>query len=85
MQEISYSRWHEGDAQSDLWVGSANFYLPLEFSVFQCSMNFPCSSTASAVIYSKTPADGATMPCPWPNGANAWCKNISFIPCSIIG
>lgn len=25
MQEISYSRWYEGDAKSDLWLGSANF------------------------------------------------------------
>jgi SgrR family transcriptional regulator len=41
MQEISYSRWYEGDAKSDLWLGSANFYMPLEFSIFSMMYELP--------------------------------------------
>ena len=34
IQVVDYAVWHRGDAKSDLWLGSANFTLPLEFSLF---------------------------------------------------
>ncbi|MBW7981467.1 HTH-type transcriptional regulator SgrR [Enterobacillus tribolii] len=40
-QEIEYDRWHNGDCASDLWLGSANFYLPLEFSLFASLYELP--------------------------------------------
>ena len=30
-QSVDYATWHQGDARSDPWLGSANFYLPLSF------------------------------------------------------
>ncbi len=33
-QEIDHQQWQRGEAVSDLWLGSANFTLPLEFSLF---------------------------------------------------
>ncbi|QUG77153.1 HTH-type transcriptional regulator SgrR [Erwinia sp. E602] len=40
-QEIGYEAWHNGEAESDLWLGSANFTLPLEFSVFSLLYEIP--------------------------------------------
>ncbi|MCL2894120.1 HTH-type transcriptional regulator SgrR [Brenneria tiliae] len=31
---VSYEDWYQGEAQSDIWLCSANCYLPLEFSLF---------------------------------------------------
>ena len=41
MQSVDYATWHQGDARSDLWLGSANFYLPLEFSLFATLYELP--------------------------------------------
>lgn len=40
-QCISYQQWQSGSAESDLWLGSANFYLPLEFSLFASLYELP--------------------------------------------
>ncbi|WP_436873876.1 HTH-type transcriptional regulator SgrR [Kosakonia sacchari] len=34
VQEVDYEEWHRGEAGSDIWLNSANFTLPLDFSVF---------------------------------------------------
>ncbi|WOZ76792.1 MULTISPECIES: HTH-type transcriptional regulator SgrR [Kosakonia] len=34
VQEVDYAEWHRGEAESDIWLNSANFTLPLDFSVF---------------------------------------------------
>ncbi|WP_431223772.1 HTH-type transcriptional regulator SgrR [Serratia sp. L9] len=41
VQTINYDAWHKGEAQSDLWLGSANFTLPLEFSLFATLYELP--------------------------------------------
>ncbi len=41
VQSVDYATWHQGDARSDLWLGSANFYLPLEFSLFATLYELP--------------------------------------------
>ncbi|MFC0228659.1 HTH-type transcriptional regulator SgrR [Serratia aquatilis] len=41
VQIISYDAWHKGEAKSDLWLGSANFTLPLEFSLFATLYELP--------------------------------------------
>ncbi len=34
INEVDYDEWHRGDAISDIWLNSANFTLPLDFSLF---------------------------------------------------
>ncbi|HDX4394621.1 TPA: HTH-type transcriptional regulator SgrR [Enterobacter bugandensis] len=34
IQEVDYDEWHRGDVVSDIWLNSANFTLPLDFSLF---------------------------------------------------
>lgn len=34
IQQVDYEQWHAGEANSDIWLNSANFTLPLDFSVF---------------------------------------------------
>jgi SgrR family transcriptional regulator len=41
IQEISYEQWYRGEATSDLWLGSANFTLPIEFSLFATFLELP--------------------------------------------
>lgn len=33
-REISYESWYQGEAESDIWLGSVNFTLPLNYSLF---------------------------------------------------
>ncbi|PKH22647.1 transcriptional regulator SgrR [Enterobacterales bacterium CwR94] len=40
-QEIDYTDWHNGEASSDIWLGSANFTLPLEYSLFALLYELP--------------------------------------------
>lgn len=34
IRQISYENWFHGEAQSDVWLGSVNFTLPLDYSLF---------------------------------------------------
>lgn len=40
-RQVDYATWHRGDAESDIWLGSANFTLPLEFSLFALLYEIP--------------------------------------------
>lgn len=41
IQEVEYDEWHRGDAVSDIWLNSANFTLPLDFSLFSHLFEIP--------------------------------------------
>ncbi|WP_409158539.1 HTH-type transcriptional regulator SgrR [Pectobacterium sp. B2J-2] len=41
VQTVSYEDWHQGNAESDIWFGSLNCYLPLEFSLFALLYELP--------------------------------------------
>lgn len=34
VQELEYQEWHRGEVVSDVWLNSANFTLPIDFSLF---------------------------------------------------
>ncbi len=34
VKEVDYDEWHQGEIVSDIWLNSANFTLPLDFSLF---------------------------------------------------
>ncbi|MDF3008247.1 HTH-type transcriptional regulator SgrR [Enterobacter kobei] len=34
IREVEYEEWHSGEITSDIWLNSANFTLPLDFSLF---------------------------------------------------
>ncbi|MCX8957542.1 HTH-type transcriptional regulator SgrR [Erwinia psidii] len=40
-RQVDYATWHRGDADSDIWLGSANFTLPLAFSLFALLYEIP--------------------------------------------
>ncbi|WP_353613338.1 HTH-type transcriptional regulator SgrR [Mangrovibacter phragmitis] len=44
IQEISYNDWFNGDVHSDIWLNSANFTLPLDYSVFAHLYEIPLLS-----------------------------------------
>lgn len=33
-RQVDYQRWHQGEAESDIWLGSINFTLPLDYALF---------------------------------------------------
>lgn len=41
VRQVDYDSWHRGDAESDIWLGSVNFTLPLEFSLFTLLYEIP--------------------------------------------
>lgn len=40
-QQVDYESWYRGEAESDIWLGSANFTLPLEYSLFALLYEIP--------------------------------------------
>lgn len=41
INQMDYDSWYHGRAQSDIWLGSANFFLPLEYSLFATLYEMP--------------------------------------------
>ncbi|AFJ48347.1 HTH-type transcriptional regulator SgrR [Shimwellia blattae] len=41
IRETDYPDWHQGEESSDIWLNSANFTLPLEFSLFAHLFDIP--------------------------------------------
>jgi SgrR family transcriptional regulator len=41
VQEISYQQWYDADAESDLWLGSATFAKPVDFSLIAHFFDMP--------------------------------------------
>ncbi|WP_338561033.1 HTH-type transcriptional regulator SgrR [Erwinia sp. E_sp_B04_7] len=61
VNQVEYDLWHRGEAESDLWLGSANFTLPLEFSLF-------------ALLY-EIPLLRHCVPLDWEKDAQRWREN----------
>ncbi len=69
IQEIDYDQWHAGDIESDIWLNSANFTLPLDFSLFSALRNTLLAELHSARLAGRRRAVAlAAM-----NTAN-WCQ-----------
>ncbi|MDE8642184.1 HTH-type transcriptional regulator SgrR [Proteus mirabilis] len=41
IQVLDYEQWYYGDAKSDIWLATVNFYKPLEFSIFSALYELP--------------------------------------------
>lgn len=52
-QRISYTDWVNGNAESDIWLGSANFYWPLEFSLFTLLNEMPLIHHCTNIHFSR--------------------------------
>ena len=72
IKEISYDQWHEGEIESDIWLNSANFTLPLDFSLFAHLCEVP-------LLQHCIPIDWQADAARWRNGemnlAN-WCQQL---------
>jgi SgrR family transcriptional regulator len=66
IQEISYDEWHQGDVESDIWLNSVNFTLPLEYSLF-------------AQLY-EVPLIQKCMPIDWEGDARRWHSKTLALP-----
>ncbi|QGN36551.1 HTH-type transcriptional regulator SgrR [Klebsiella oxytoca] len=58
IQELEYQEWHRGEAVSDVWLNSANFTLPIDFSLF-------------AWLY-EVPLVRNCIPIDWEQDASRW-------------
>lgn len=63
IKEISYDQWHEGEIESDIWLNSANFTLPLDFSLFAHLCEVP-------LLQHCIPIDWQADAARWRNGEN---------------
>ncbi|WP_312240280.1 HTH-type transcriptional regulator SgrR [Pantoea sp.] len=61
IQRVDYASWHQGDAQSDIWLGSINFTLPLDYALF-------------AQLY-EVPLFRRCVPLAWDADAARWRRN----------
>lgn len=59
IKEISYDQWHEGEIESDIWLNSANFTLPLDFSLFAHLCEVPLLQHCIRSTGKPTPPAGA--------------------------
>lgn len=72
IQEVDYAEWHQGEADSDMWLNSANFTLPLEFSVFALLFEVP-------LLQHCIPLDWKTAAARWQADEIAlasWCQQL---------
>lgn len=70
VQEVDYEEWHAGDVESDIWLNSANFTLPLEFSLFSHLYEVPLIQKCISI-------DWETDTRKWHSGELAlpeWCQ-----------
>lgn len=58
IQELDYEEWHRGEVVSDVWLNSANFTLPIDFSLF-------------ALLY-EVPLIRHCIPVDWEQDARRW-------------
>ncbi len=72
VQEIDYAEWHQGEAESDIWLNSVNFTMPLEYSLFAQLYEVP-------LIQKCIPGDWQGDARRWHNKTLAlpeWCKQM---------
>ena len=72
IQEVDYEEWHSGDAVSDIWLNSANFTLPLDFSLFTHLYEVP-------LLQKCIPRDWQADATQWRAGEMnlaAWCQQL---------
>ncbi|MDX7986618.1 HTH-type transcriptional regulator SgrR [Xenorhabdus sp. 12] len=69
---VDYDTWFNGDAESDIWLATANFYKPLDFSLFATLYEMPLLKkclgsdlTKEVSLWRKNNLSVET-----------WCKNI---------
>ena len=60
-QNITYDEWYQGDKQSDLWLNSVNYTLPLNYSLFARLYEVPLLQKCLSVD--------------WPQDAECWRNN----------
>ncbi|MFU0887375.1 HTH-type transcriptional regulator SgrR [Kluyvera sichuanensis] len=66
IQEVDYDEWHRGEVVSDIWLNSANFTLPLDFSIF-------------AYLY-EVPLIRHCIPIDWEQDAQRWREGELSLP-----
>ena len=66
IQEVDYDEWHRGEVVSDIWLNSANFTLPLDFSLF-------------AYLY-EVPLIRHCIPIDWEQDAQRWRAGELSLP-----
>lgn len=72
IQEVDYDEWHRGEIVSDIWLNSANFTLPLEFSLFAHLFETP-------LMQHCVPIDWQTDARRWQSGElnhALWCQQL---------
>lgn len=72
INEVDYDEWHSGDVVSDLWLNSANFTLPLDFSLFSHLYEVP-------LIQNCIPIDWQQDAASWRSGElnlAVWCQQL---------
>lgn len=72
IQEVDYAQWHAGETVSDIWLNSANFTLPLDFSLFTHLYEVP-------LIQHCVPLDWQADAARWRAGEMnlaVWCQQL---------
>lgn len=72
IQELDYDEWHRGEVVSDMWLNSANFTLPLDFSIFAQLYEVPLIQHCIPVDWEK---EAARWHAGEMNLAN-WCQQL---------
>ena len=73
IREVDYADWHQGETSSDMWLNSANFTLPLEFSLFAQLFEVP-------LIQHCIPTDWQQAAARWQAGNMPladWCQQLT--------
>ncbi|WP_130833984.1 HTH-type transcriptional regulator SgrR [[Erwinia] mediterraneensis] len=72
VQQISYESWFHGEAQSDIWLGSINFTLPLDYSLFAQMCEIPLLQHCLSNNWAQDAARWRQKALP----LTEWCKTL---------
>lgn len=70
INEVSYEAWYQGDDVSDCWLNSANFTLPLDFSLFAHLYEMPLMHRCIAIDWQADAKRWQVGKLPLPQ----WCQ-----------
>ncbi|MFC0142263.1 HTH-type transcriptional regulator SgrR [Erwinia mallotivora] len=79
-RQVDYASWHRGDAESDIWLGSANFTLPLEFSLFALLYEIPLVHHCVATDWEKDAQQWREQTLPLADWSKALVDTCSLHP-----
>lgn len=73
VQIIEYEQWYYGEAESDLWLATVNFYQPMQFAIFAALYELPLFHQCVATSFNDALEQWRQQTLP----LEEWCRQLT--------